>query len=66
MSPNHDVKELCKCSTSIHVITCHLHVFAQQACWKGCKQRKLYKKRMDLLQKNVASVVKVIGFLLLK
>uniref|UniRef100_H2SJJ6 IQ motif containing GTPase activating protein 2 n=1 Tax=Takifugu rubripes TaxID=31033 RepID=H2SJJ6_TAKRU len=29
------------------------------ACWKGCKQRKLYKKRMNLLEKNVASVVKI-------
>lgn len=32
-----------------------------QACWRGYKQRKMYKDRLDLLQKNVASVVKVIN-----
>lgn len=31
-----------------------------QASWKGFKQRKMYKDRMNLLQKNVVSVVKVI------
>uniref|UniRef100_A0A7N8Y191 IQ motif containing GTPase activating protein 2 n=1 Tax=Mastacembelus armatus TaxID=205130 RepID=A0A7N8Y191_9TELE len=30
-----------------------------QACWKGYKQRKMYKDRMNLLQKNVASIVKI-------
>uniref|UniRef100_A0AAQ5Z1G0 IQ motif containing GTPase activating protein 2 n=1 Tax=Amphiprion ocellaris TaxID=80972 RepID=A0AAQ5Z1G0_AMPOC len=29
------------------------------ACWKGCKQRKEYKDRMHLLQKNAYSVVKI-------
>lgn len=36
-----------------------------QACWKGHKQRKMYKDRINLLQKNVVSVVKVINCLLL-
>uniref|UniRef100_A0A8C8A1M7 IQ motif containing GTPase activating protein 2 n=1 Tax=Oryzias sinensis TaxID=183150 RepID=A0A8C8A1M7_9TELE len=30
-----------------------------QACWKGYKQRKVYKERMNLLQKNVDSVIKI-------
>lgn len=30
-----------------------------QACWKGYKQRKVYKERMNLLQRNVDSVIKV-------
>uniref|UniRef100_A0A8C3AH66 IQ motif containing GTPase activating protein 2 n=1 Tax=Cyclopterus lumpus TaxID=8103 RepID=A0A8C3AH66_CYCLU len=29
------------------------------ACWKGYKQRKMYKDRINLLQKNVASIVKI-------
>lgn len=33
-----------------------------QACWKGYKQRKVYKERMNLLQKNVASIVKVMNY----
>lgn len=35
-------------------------MFTEQACWKGYKQRKEYKERLNLLQKNITSVVKVI------
>uniref|UniRef100_A0A8C4IQZ1 IQ motif containing GTPase activating protein 2 n=1 Tax=Dicentrarchus labrax TaxID=13489 RepID=A0A8C4IQZ1_DICLA len=37
----------------------YLHQQEPHACWKGYKQRKMYKDRMNLLQKNVASVVKI-------
>lgn len=40
---------------------CNDILFSLQACWKGYKQRKMYKDRMNLLQKNVAAVVKVIN-----
>uniref|UniRef100_A0A669B2J0 IQ motif containing GTPase activating protein 2 n=2 Tax=Oreochromis niloticus TaxID=8128 RepID=A0A669B2J0_ORENI len=35
----------------------YLHQQEPHACWKGYKQRKVYKERMNLLQKNVASII---------
>uniref|UniRef100_A0AAX7U9V2 IQ motif containing GTPase activating protein 2 n=1 Tax=Astatotilapia calliptera TaxID=8154 RepID=A0AAX7U9V2_ASTCA len=40
----------------------YLHQQEPHACWKGYKQRKVYKERMNLLQKNVASIVKVMNY----
>uniref|UniRef100_A0A8C3G7F1 IQ motif containing GTPase activating protein 2 n=1 Tax=Cyclopterus lumpus TaxID=8103 RepID=A0A8C3G7F1_CYCLU len=31
------------------------------ACWKGYKQRKMYKDRINLLQKNVASIIQSVA-----
>lgn len=38
---------------------CNYDFSCSQASWKGYKQRKMYKDRLDILQKNVVSIVKV-------